>query len=130
MDKQGKYTIGVRVVNKDKRQVDGLYVLGKYALPWICENVDKIRPDEDCVYVIDDAETAQKVVRFLARNYRYEYRERAKRLGVDQNAFGVYAKRWTAKEFDGLKIGAPIAYRSRYWDSIPRDKFRVCRVEK
>lgn len=104
MELVGKYTIGGRVLMQDKRVVDGLYVLGKYGLPYINTNFDKLEK-EDGIIVLDDLETAQNYIRYLSRIYRYEFRHRAKKLNVNPGEFRYYLIKLTDPMFANTKIG-------------------------
>ena len=104
MERIGKYTVGSRIVNKNGKVVEGIYVLGKFALPWICSDLNKMT-DDNSIYVFDDNETAQLYIRGLSRLYRYEFRQRAKSLGVNPGEFRYYLIKLTDSRFDGHEFG-------------------------
>jgi hypothetical protein len=105
MELTGKYTIGGRVLNKNGSVVEGIYVIGKYGFPYICANLDEKLEKDDRIIVLNDLETAQNYIRYMSRIYRYEFRERAKKLGVNAGEFRYYLVKLTDKRFKNVRIG-------------------------
>ena len=111
MELIGKYTVGSRILNKKGEPVEGIYVFGKYGLPYICSNLKEKLEPEDSIYVFDDTETAQNYIRYLARRYRYEFRSRAKKMGVNAGEFRFYLIKLADKMFDDVVIGKREAHK-------------------
>lgn len=105
MELTGKYTIGGRVLNRDGTPVEGVYVIGKYGLPYICTNLEEKLEKDDRIIVLNDLETAKAYVRYLSRIYRYEFRDRAKKLEVETGEFRYYLLKLTDKTFANMKVG-------------------------
>lgn len=105
MELAGKYTIGGRVLDRDKRPADGVYTIGKYGFAFLCANLNEKLKKGDRIIVFDDLDTAQNYVRYLSRLYRYEFRDRAKRLGVDTNEFRYYLIKMSDNRFKNMEIG-------------------------
>ena len=105
MELTGKYTIGGRVLNRNNEPAEGIYTIGKYGFAFLCTNLDEKLKKHDRIIVFDDLETAQNYVRYLSRLYRYEFRDRAKRLGVSTNEFRYYLVKMTDKRFNNMEIG-------------------------
>lgn len=105
MELTGKYTIGGRVLNKDKQPADGVYVIGDYGFAYLCSNLEEKLRKGDRIIVLDDLETAQNYIRYLSRLYRYEFRDRAKRLGVNTSEFRYYLIKMTDNRFKNMDIG-------------------------
>ena len=106
MELVGKYTIGGCVLNKNGEVADGVYVIGKYGFAYLCTNLEEKLEKDDRIIVLNDLETAQNYVRYLSRLYRYEFRDRAKRLGVPTDEFRYYLIKLTDKKFKNVRIGA------------------------
>ena len=122
MELTGKYTIGGRVLNRDGKPVEGIYVIGKYGLPYICTNLEEKLEDHDKIIVFDDLETAQSYIRYMSRLYRYEFRNRAKKLGVQTDEFRYYLIKLTDKRFANMDIAATSTEKMRK-DSHKRYQF-------
>jgi hypothetical protein len=122
MELIGKYTIGGRVLNRHGEPVEGVYVIGKYGLPYICANLDDKLEKEDRIIVLNDLDTAQNYIRYMSRLYRYEFRERAKKLGVNAGEFRYYLLKLTDERFKNMRIGAKSSEKLRK-DSHKRYKF-------
>jgi hypothetical protein len=122
MELTGKYTIGGRVLNKNGSVVEGIYVIGKYGFPYICANLDEKLEKDDRIIVLNDLETAQNYIRYMSRIYRYEFRERAKKLGVNAGEFRYYLVKLTDKRFKNVRIGVKSSEKLRK-DSHKRYQF-------
>lgn len=122
MELVGKYTIGGRVLNKNGEPVEGVYIIGKYGFAYLCANLEEKLKKDDRIIVLDDLETAQNYVRYLSRLYRYEFRERAEKLGVQTGEFRYYLIKLTDKRFDNMRIGAKSSEKMRK-DSGKRYQF-------
>ena len=105
MELIGKYTIGGRVLNRDGKPVEGVYVIGNYGFAYLCANLDEKLEKGDRIIVFDNLETAQNYVRYLSRLYRYEFRDRAKRLNTDMKDFRYYLIKMTDNRFQNMSIG-------------------------
>ena len=105
MELTGKYTIGGRVLNRNKKPVEGVYIIGDYGFAYLCANLEEKLEKGDRIMVFDDLETAQHYVRYLSRLYRYEFRERAKKLGVPTSEFRYYLIKMTDNRFKNMDIG-------------------------
>ena len=102
----GKYTIGCRVLEKDGRVTDGIYIIGDLGFTWI-SNPEKINFDTKHmreIYVIDNADDAAKYVQFLSRIYRNEFRSRAKKLNADVGEFRFYPIKMTNPMFKNCDL--------------------------
>jgi hypothetical protein len=122
MELVGKYTIGGRVLNRDGTPVEGVYVIGKYGFAYLCANLEEKLEKDDRIIVFDDLETAQNYVRYLSRLYRYEFRDRAKRLGVQTDEFRYYLLKLTDGKFANTRIGVRSSEKMRK-DSHKRYQF-------
>ena len=116
MELTGKYTVGSSILNKQKEPVEGLYVFGKYGFPFLCSNLKEKIKSEDSIYVFEDAETAQSYIRYLSRRYRYEFRDRAKRMGVPTGEFRFYLIKLTDKMFNDVVIGRTKSHKIKVRD--------------
>ena len=122
MELVGKYTIGGRVLNRDGTPAEGVYVIGKYGFDYLCTNLEEKLEKDDRIIVLDDLETAQNYVRYLSRLYRYEFRDRAKRLGVQTDEFRYYLLKLTDNRFANTRIGGRASEKMRN-DSHKRYQF-------
>lgn len=102
----GNYTICCRVLEKDGRVTDGIYIIGDLGFTWIASEEDLNNDPKGCreIYVIDNAEDAEKYVQFLSRIYRNEFRSRAKRLNVDVGEFRFYPIKMTNPMFKNCDL--------------------------
>lgn len=96
-----KYTIGCRVIDRNGEVCDGLYVFGRHGFPYITNNVEKFTNDGQSIYIIDGATDTQKYIQYLSRLYRYEFKNRAKKLNADVREFRFYPIKLTDKRFNG-----------------------------
>lgn len=98
-----EYTIGFRTMDKNGKQVDGVYVFGKY-VAYISTDLEKVKEKGDAIYVISRLEDAQKYVQYLSRLYRYEFRKMANQLNVSVDNFGIYLIKLSDNRFKGYKF--------------------------
>ena len=92
-----RYAIGCSVIEKNRKKIDGLYVIGAYGLPYI---VCDITNDANCeIRVFDSPEAVKAYIRQLSSAYNLEFSSRAKHLGVDRDCFRFYPIKVDSSKF-------------------------------
>lgn len=94
------YTIGTTRYKKEG-EIEGLYIFGMYGLPLILTNLEKAK-EKDIFVLFDDYLEAQKYVQYLARCYRYEFRQNIK-YQKDIKTGRFYVKKLGKEEIEFFK---------------------------
>ena len=93
-----RYTIGVQLYNKDGTPFDGYYTFGSYGLPFVMNG--NITEKEQCrILVFEDIEEAKKYVSILSRDYRKEFKTKAKNTKTDISGYRFYLKKVDSLNF-------------------------------
>lgn len=123
------YTIGLQVVNNDGTKTSGLFVIGDYGFPYILRFYDgnkerQIIGSDDQLYVFNASDDAVKAVRHFSKLYRYEFRERAKKVGVPVNQFKFFPVRIRGKYFtEKFALGDKVKSHSKIGGALYRIKY-------
>ena len=102
-----RYVIGTRIPSNEGIISEGLYVFGKYGLPWIlCEKSlrnDKI--DNDRIMVFESIEEVNAYIEYLRKAYYKEFHDRAKRHNLDIRDFRIYPLKFDTYKMKHIKLG-------------------------
>ena len=114
-----RYTIGVQIVDKTGELCNGLYVIGKYGLPFILTD-NAVVKDDDRIEIFNDLEEAKIRKDDLQKSYRFEFHSTAKRVGADISLYRFYILKVDSLNFK-RKLGKKdiITKKSKY-NSIER----------
>lgn len=101
-----QYVIGVRVLDRKGKRIEGLYTHGRYTLASIL-TWDQLRETSSCGYILsifDSMEECQKEISRLSDAYYDEFHSRARNLKRNPGEFGFFALRLNTQKFKNLKF--------------------------
>lgn len=101
-----QYLIGVKVLDRKGRRIEGLYTHGRYTLASIL-TWEQLHDANSCgrfFSIFDSMEECQKEIRKLSDAYYYEFHSRAKDLNVSPGEFGFFALRLNTAKFRKMKF--------------------------
>jgi len=102
-----RYVIGTRIPNNDGKVVEGLYVFGKYGLPWIMSDkaLKKNSIDDERIMVFESVEEIENYIKYLRKAYYTEFHGRAKRYNLDIRDFRFYPLKLDTYKMKHIKLG-------------------------
>jgi hypothetical protein len=108
------YVIGIKMQEYDGSITEGLYCFGAYGTKGICTPETKDLAQRK-VLVFEDLAEAQDYVKFLSKNYSYEFKRRCRIQNLKRENFGYYLLKTNTPKFKfkfGRKGEKSIAYKS------------------
>lgn len=98
-----RYVIGAKVPNNNGSIADGLYVWGKYGLPYILTSNNY--GDDSRIIIFNNLDEVNEYLKELRNSYYKEFHDRAARYNLKIEDFKFYALKFDTPKMNHIKIG-------------------------